>query len=553
MHTNCRQCTTGFEVTEEDLKFYDKVSPVFAEKKYQIPPPLLCPECRFQRRISFRNEWKFYNATCPLCRKEMISLYAPANNNTVYCQECWWSDAYDPLEFGMEYDPTQSFISQYKKLFSHVPKLAIHNTMSENSIYTNYSHGNKNCYLLAGSGENEDCLYSYRIFGTQKSMDTYNLFHCVFCYECMQCSDLYNCSFCRDCKNSSDLILCEDCTGCKNCFGCVNLRNKEYCLFNQQLSAEDYALQLRKYLDDFINAKITFEQFRMQQPFRNLYILNCETVTGDQLINCKNCKDCYSIQDSQDCKYCFIGVNKDSHDCNFGDKNELMYNSTNLTLDYHVICGNLVWYTRDSYYNSVCFYGENLFGCAGIKKGKYCILNKQYTKEEYEILVPKIIERMVADGEWGEFFDPSISPFGYNETVAMDYFPLTRDAALRAGFNWSDFEPPRPEVKKIIPASKLPDNIRDIPDDILNWAIECEVTKKPFRIIKQELHFYREHNLPIPRRHPDQRHKDRLALRNPRKLWDRNCMKCNTTIQTTYSPDRKELVYCETCYLKEIY
>lgn len=26
-------------------------------------------------------------------------------------------------------------------------------------------------------------------------------------------------------------------------------------------------------------------------------------------------------------------------------------------------------------------------------------------------------------------------------------------------------------------------SITDIPDDILNWAIECEVTKKPFRII----------------------------------------------------------------------
>lgn len=56
----------------------------------------------------------------------------------------------------------------------------------------------------------------------------------------------------------------------------------------------------------------------------------------------------------------------------------------------------------------------------------------------------------------------------------------------------------------------LPEDISKIPDDILNWAIECEVTKKPFRIIKQELEFYRKHNIPIPRRHPDQRYIDRL-------------------------------------------
>jgi len=31
---------------------------------------------------------------------------------------------------------------------------------------------------------------------------------------------------------------------------------------------------------------------------------------------------------------------------------------------------------------------------------KYCILNKQYSKEEYEELVPKIIEHMQKTGEW---------------------------------------------------------------------------------------------------------------------------------------------------------
>jgi len=60
----------------------------------------------------------------------------------------------------------------------------------------------------------------------------------------------------------------------------------------------------------------------------------------------------------------------------------------------------------------------------------------------------------------------------------------------------------------------------------LNWAIECEITKKPFKIIREELEFYRKHNLPIPRRHPDQRHLDRMKLRNPRKLFMRKCDKC---------------------------
>jgi hypothetical protein len=120
-------------------------------------------------------------------------------------------------------------------------------------------------------------------------------------------------------------------------------------------------------------------------------------------------------------------------------------------------------------------------------------------------------------------------------------------------FNWSTYETPFPKVEKIIPASKLPENISNIPDDILNRAIECEVTKKPFKIIAQELAFYKKHNLPIPKRHPDQRHLDRIALRNPRKLFTRICNKCWINIKTSYSPDREEIVYCEECYNKEIY
>ncbi len=170
---------------------------------------------------------------------------------------------------------------------------------------------------------------------------------------------------------------------------------------------------------------------------------------------------------------------------------------------------------------------SDCFGCVGLRNKSYCILNKQYTKEEYEELVPQIIERMMADGEWGEFFPSSMSPFGYNETVAQEYFPLTREEITESGiFNWSDYEAPFPTVEKVIPASKLPDTIDSIPDDILNWAIECEVTGRPFRIIRQELEFYRKHSLPIPRRHPDQRHLDRMALRNPRKLYERQCDKC---------------------------
>jgi hypothetical protein len=180
-------------------------------------------------------------------------------------------------------------------------------------------------------------------------------------------------------------------------------------------------------------------------------------------------------------------------------------------------------------------------------------LNKQYTKDEYETLVTKIIESMHTHDEWGEYLPVSISPFAYNETIAQEYFPLTREEVLKKGWRWREETDEVTKVSKVISAENLPVRIEEIPDDILNWPIECEVTKRPFQIIKQELDFYRRMKLPIPHVHSDERHRQRMARRNPFKLWKRSCMKCGKPMETTYPPERPEIVECEECYLKEVY
>lgn len=140
--------------------------------------------------------------------------------------------------------------------------------------------------------------------------------------------------------------------------------------------------------------------------------------------------------------------------------------------------------------------------------------------------------------------------------MAQEYYPLTKEEAIKDGiFNWSDYEAPFPSVSRVIDEEgmkRLPESIEDVPDDILNWALTCEVSGKPFRIIKQELEFYRKHSLPIPRRHPDVRHMDRMKMRNPRKLFERKCDKCNKDMITTYAPERPERVYCQGCYDREV-
>lgn len=156
---------------------------------------------------------------------------------------------------------------------------------------------------------------------------------------------------------------------------------------------------------------------------------------------------------------------------------------------------------------------------------------------------------MITDGEWGQFFPMDVSPYAYNESVAQQYYPSTKSAVGK----WRDEDMTVKNVTKVIEGKDLPGSINNIPDDILNWAIRCNVTGRPFKITPHELKFYREMNFPIPQLHPDQRHQNRIKQLQGNMLYERTCTKCAKNIQTTYAPDRPEIVYCEECYLKEVY
>ena len=584
MFKSCKNCQQNFEITDEDLKFYEKVSPEFKTTEglslqLKIPPPTLCPECREQRRMTFRNERSLYMRACDLCGKKTISMFSPVNQYKVYCHLCWWSDKWDAMIYGLEYDLNESFLKQFSQLIFKIPQIAILNVNCENSDYVNIEYCDKNCYMVYAGGWTQDSYYGYYILRSKNCLDCTNVNYCELCYELVDSVNCYECKFsinlenCLNCQFSCDLI------SCKNCFACYNLRGKEYCFFNEQLQKDLYKEKIKKFISEnslTLQKQIFFDEVFKKVIKKYAYILNSEHCNGDYIKNSKNCSNCYDINKCEDIKNVSIAENlKDSMDCYIsGYPSELCYETMSSCVNtFHNIFSNFCWEgSRDLIYCDHCFSCENCFGCCGLRHKQYCILNKQYTKEEYEKLVPKIIEAMkspkspltrglghpldkggLGDCEWGEFFPSSISPFGYNETVAQEYFPLTKEEALLKGFKWSDYELEFPHVEKTIPANLLPEIISEIPDDILNWAIQCEVTGKPFKIIKPELDFYRKMNLSIPRRHPDQRHKDRMALRNPRKLWKRNCIKCNAEIQTTYVLEKPEMVYCEDCYLKSVY
>jgi hypothetical protein len=162
--------------------------------------------------------------------------------------------------------------------------------------------------------------------------------------------------------------------------------------------------------------------------------------------------------------------------------------------------------------------------------------------------------------KYGEFFPSELSPFAYNETIAGEYFPLTKEQAISQGYRWKDREERNYNID--IKNEEIPDDINEVQEDIVNKVIECahkgecnHQCTEAFKIIPAELQFYKRMNLPLPRFCPNCRHYERLSQRNPLKLWHRQCMKegCKNTFETSYAPERPEIVYCESCYNKEIY
>jgi hypothetical protein len=563
MEKTCKNCSQIFEITNDDLAFYESVSPVFQGKKYLIPTPTHCPECRQQRRLAFANERNFYPASCGLCNKKTLTEHPPHSNKVIYCRECWHSDKWDACSYGREIDFSRPIFEQLQELWKAVPaqNLLIEGT-NQNSEYIHYAGFAKNCYLIMHSDFCEDCYYGYGFKKNTRCVDGFYNLSCELCYDCIDINNCYALKASQDCVNCSSSAFLRDCIGCKNCFLCVGLRNKEYCFNNEQLTKEEYQQKMKE-IDlgsqrQYKEYKKRLSELEKTHKFKSFHGYNLENSSGDYLQNCKDTHLSFDCENVEGGKFLYqvvtgaknlydiyqYGLNLTaSYECSIAGNNG--YNIL-FSHNAHINCSELLycWFIQSS---------KNCFGCFNTHHKQYCILNKQYTKEEYEELVPKIIEHMKKTGEWGEFFPITMSPFGYNKTTAELHYPLKKDEVVAKGWKWDEYKNPPPKVNKSISADKIPGNIRDIPDQILNWAIECEVTGDLYKITPQELKFYREQKLPIPLRSPDQRHLDRFKKRNPRKFYERNCMKCQESIKTTYSPDKPEIVYCEECYKVEVY
>ncbi len=544
----CKNCSHSFEITPDDFSFYEKL---------QVPPPTWCPECRLKRRFAHRNERALYKRKCDLCGESIIAVFSPSKPYKVYCPKCWHSDKWDALSYGREYDPSRLFFEQFRELQLAVPHLSLLQENAVNSPWINYETDDKNCYLNFGGHLNEDCAYNQYNLKTKDCLDNFWLMKSEYGYESILCENSYRImwsTFCYDCR---DTYASLDCRNCSNIIGCTGLRHKQYHIFNEPVSKEEYETFVKENMSGSYEKHQALlhkaREFWKSRPQRATFIEKSVNCKGHLIFESKNCSECLSVEKGEDSKYAvYVLESKDSQDITSIWKSELCYDSIGAMSTSSVLftAGALDSASRVQY-SKLVFACQDCFGCINIKKKQYCILNTQYSKSEYEKLRDRIIADMRERGEYGEFFSPSLSLFSYDETVAYEWFPMTKEEVVGSAFggNWDDHESASYQFSDY----QIPDRVHDVHDDILEKVLKCKISGKAYRITPMELAFYRRFNIPIPLEAPFERHHRRLRfITDHRTLRPRECASCHAPIQSVYSKEEFPIVYCEECYQKEV-
>lgn len=507
----------------------------------------------------FRPRLSFHKRPSALSGKQVISIYGEDQPFPVFSIDEWWSDAWDELGFGRDLDFSRPFFKQFQALANIVPRMANFNKSCENCDYCSYAGNSKNAYYSEWALRSQNVFYSVSMSeGCDTVCDCLCCHRCSYLYESLHCIGAHYSAFLLWCNDVRDCHFCVDCRSCSDCLFCSNLRNKQYHVRNKAVSREDY-LGIKK---TFVDGRFsTFDQNRQKwrdvldtAAYPAVYQANCDDCDGDVLFNCSRCYECYNCRNTVDCRYCWRVT-----------PGQKLVSSMDLTgSGYGELFYNLVGAGGGSYYLRMCtdchesseltycmncYYCRHCFGCCSLKRKQYCVFNKQLTKNEYESLIPRILEYMEQTGEWGKFFPAGMTPFPYNKSLASVHLPLPREEVAQRGWRWVE---DKDTVEDTGPDAEMIDSVNEVSDAVCDQILRCAVTHRPYKIIAPELALYRTLQVPLPREHPDQRIARRYALLNPHRMWTRRCAGDGKEIRTTFSPDRPERVYCLDCYLQEL-
>lgn len=540
---NCQNCKKEFTITEIELSLGEKIG---------LDISTVCSDCLLKQHLSFWLFGKFRKGKSDFSGENFITVLPENNRYPIYSAKEWFSDKWEGFDYGFDYNPNELFFSQFKKLQEKIPHPHQNGANNTNCEYCDDVWNSKDCYLSRSMEYCEDLLYSYRNLKIKNSIDTVICFSSEKLFSSLNCINCYKLFYSRNSKDCIDSFFLFDCRNCQDCFMCWNLRGKNYCIENVQYTKEEYKEKLKDFnLGSYSvveSLKNHFENILKNEAIHKLnFNIKAYNSTGNNLLNVNNCYNCNTISESEDTANAIRGMkHKSTLNANGSWYIELSGNCIGCLNSYDIKYSSWAQ-SRYSEYLDLCIECEYCFGCVGIKKKKYCILNKQYTKEEYEILKNKIIFDMKNNNEYGKFLPYSMSAGPFNFSTSYLYFPETKkEDILKLGGYWQDIDESHIDG---MPTSELPDSINEVDENICSKALICPETGWRFNISENELAFYKQNNIPLPRKHFDIRIKDLVKYSTVLKTTPYKCFYCGKEIEAYYPKEwGYKNIACESCY-----
>ncbi len=516
----CKLTGESFELSSEEIDNY---------RKFSLPLPNTVYRERLRRKLAFISSGRFYQIKCDKTGGYISSVYHQKSQFTIYKQEKWLEKEFDATKYSRKYNLDRAFNEQFIELWNKVPRPNVIAKNFENSTNVHYVSDILNCTNITIGKDLINCHNSYFIINSRNCIDNLNLINSENCYECSSCIDSKNLFFSTFSKRCENSYFLSNCINCKNCIFCTDMKNSEYCIYNKKTSKKEYFqfledLQLNK--RDFLEqAKIKYKKFKNELKNNenkkvernNNFLHECTKVQNSK--NCYNSKNIVNSQNIFDSNNCFEGIGYGNNSSNLAQFAMIGDNATNIfnSIDCWSNVENLE-------YCSHCYDSHDLFACVGLSNKSYCILNKQYSENEYKKMRSEIIENLKIRKSWGSFLTPGFCGLPYNMSAAQVFMPLGRAPAKLMGFRWDD-EQENIRAIDILNGSEVSDaessselanlSFSEVPQTA-NELLEqesiylCEISTQEVIFNEFEIAFLVENKIAPPARSIFQRHVDRV-------------------------------------------
>ena len=419
------------------------------------------------------------------------------------------------LNYWINYNFSINFFENFKKLFLRVPISWVHDFdwTSENSDYADIVSSSKNVYLSWNvTVWNENVLYS--LWVKEYSKDVLNSImvwdNSSIVFNSHSVISSFKIFYSKYVYDSNNIYFSTNMQWCSECIFCDNLINKSYCISNREYKKEEYFELKEKTLKEKNKFALYFS--KLNNIWKNIWSNNVDWIFAIKSENIDKWIYLYNVINWRNIILAWYSYwIENLYDSIFNwAKSDC----------YWTLC---VWKKAENVYCSFWISGwTNLFycydlvwgcsyclGCIWLKNKSYCILNKQYEKEEWKLIVSEIFKHMESDWILWDYFPPKLNPFYFNNTLAWIIGNFKKEDVEEKWYMWRDKEikVDIPEGSEIIRISDLK-NYQWFNKD-WKWQINPDIMKKVivdnkwnyYKIVKMEYDFLMKYGLPLPENH----------------------------------------------------